>query len=72
MLELLCPTQKLSSLLPDILAGSCASVNRGELFKAVQTFESRNEAIPGFYADELNNQGNIHFQAKSDADIAVI
>ena len=50
-------------------AASCASVNRGELFEAVQTFESRNEAIPGFYADELNNLGNIHFQVKSAADL---
>ena len=52
-----------------MLAGSCASVNRGELYEAVQTFESRNEAIPGFYADELNNLGNIHFQAKSAPDL---
>ena len=61
--------QKLSSLLPATLAGICASANGGELYEAETFDESRNEAIPGFYADELNNLGNIHFQAKSASDI---
>ena len=61
--------QELSSLLPATLAGRCASANGGELYEAAETFDkSRNEAIPGFYADELNNLGNIHFQAKYASD----
>ena len=38
--------------------------------KPFQTFERRNEAIPGFYAaNELNNLGNNRFQADSTSNM---